>query len=54
MNKHDTQPVKTAQPVQYSNDELARLKIFIEDLKKNENRVALACWGNHDVYTRGW
>lgn len=45
---------KTVQPVQYSNEELAELRKFIDVVKNDESRSALACWGNHDDYTKGY
>ena len=45
---------KTVQPVQYSNEELAELRKFIDVIKNDESRSALACWGNHDDYTMGY
>lgn len=45
---------KTVQPVQYSNEELAELRKFIDVIKNDESRSALACWGNHDDYTKGY
>lgn len=45
---------KTVQPVQYSNEELAELRKFIDVVKNDESCSALACWGNHDDYTKGY
>ena len=45
---------KTVQPTQYSDEELDELRKFIEVIKNDETRSALACWGNHDDYTRGY
>ena len=45
---------KTVQPVQYSNEELAELRKFIDVVKNDESRSALACWGDHDNYTKGY
>lgn len=42
------------QPKQYSEEELKKLKMFIETVKNDETRSALACWGNHDDYTKGY
>lgn len=45
---------KIVQPAQYSEEELTELRKFIEVIKNDESRSALACWGNHDDYTRGY
>lgn len=45
---------KSVQPAQYSDEELAELRKFIEVVKNDESRSALACWGNHDDYTKGY
>lgn len=42
------------QPEKYSKEELEKLKEFIEEVKNDEKRSALACWGNHHDYTKGW
>lgn len=44
----------SVQPVRYSEEELAELRKFIEVVKNDESRSALACWGNHDDYTKGY
>lgn len=54
MDEKKIEPAKTEQPAQYSDEELAELKKFIEVIKKNESRTALACWGNHSDYSRGY
>ena len=45
---------KSLQPVRYSEAELAELRKFIEVVKNDESRSALACWGNHDDFTKGY
>ena len=46
---------KTAQqPKQYTEEELKKLRKFIETVKNDETRSALACWGNHDDYSKGY
>ena len=45
---------RAVQPVQYSDAELAELRKFIEVVKNDESRSALACCGNHDDYTKGY
>lgn len=42
------------QPKQYSEEELKKLKKFIETVKNDETRSALACWGNHHDFTKGY
>ena len=46
----DSQP----QPVVYNKDELSALRAFVELIKKDETRVALACWGDHSDYSHGY
>ena len=43
-----------AQPESYSKEELAKLRDFIDVLKKDEDRSALACWGDHHDYSHGY
>ncbi len=45
---------KTVQPQQYTDEELKRLKEFVETVKNDESRAALACWGNHSDYSHGY
>ena len=53
MNNEQIQ--KTAQqPKQYTEEELKKLRKFIETVKNDETRSALACWGNHDDYSKGY
>lgn len=42
------------QPEQYSEQEIQALKSFIEVVKNDETRSALACWGNHSDYSKGY
>lgn len=42
------------QPQQYSAEELKKLREFVEIVQNDETRSALACWGNHDNYTKGY
>lgn len=57
MEKFDTLnnvKVDKVQPSKYSQEELQKLKAFIETVKNDENRSALACWGNHNNFTKGY
>ena len=45
---------KSVQPAKYSDDELAKLKDFIKVVKNDESRSALACWGNHSDFSKGY
>lgn len=55
MIKKDSQNIDvTQQPKQYSEEELKKLKMFIETVKNDETRSALACWGNHHDFTKGY
>lgn len=42
------------QPKEYSKAEIDSLKKFIEAVKNDESRSALACWGNHSDYSKGY
>lgn len=42
------------QPENYSEEEIKKLKKFIETVKNDETRSALACWGNHSDYCKGY
>ena len=42
------------QPKFYTTAELSKLREFVDILKKDESRSALACWGDHDDYTHCW
>lgn len=53
MNKEKFQ-VTTQQPKQYTKEELKKLRKFIETVKNDEARSALACWGNHSDYSKGY
>lgn len=44
----------SVQPTAYSEEELMRLRNFIDVLKKDEDRSALACWGDHHDYSHGY
>lgn len=43
-----------AQPEFYSEAELAALRDFVNLIKNDESRVALACWGDHSDYSHGY
>lgn len=45
---------ESIQPNQYSTEELEKLREFVETVKNDEARSALACWGNHDDYSHGY
>lgn len=42
------------QPDKYSEKEIQALKKFIETVKNDTSRSALACWGNHSDFTKGY
>ncbi len=42
------------QPESYSEAELAALRDFVNLIKNDESRVALACWGDHHDYSHGY
>jgi hypothetical protein len=42
------------QEEEYSEEELKELKDFIETVKNDNSRAALACWGNHSDYSHGY
>ena len=44
----------TLQPANYSAEELIKLREFVETVKNDDSRSALACWGDHDDYTHGY
>ena len=52
--KTDTNTKQDVQPSAYTAEELAKLRDFIESLKKDEDRSALACWGDHHDYSHGY
>ncbi len=52
--KEEKQNKASVQPVAYSKEELEKLRDFIEVLKKDEDRSALACWGDHHDYSHGY
>lgn len=45
---------ETMQPKEYSEEELKKLREFVKTVQNDEERSALACWGNHNVYCKGW
>jgi hypothetical protein len=45
---------QSIQPSEYTKEELAKLQDFIESLKNDEDRSALACWGDHHDYSHGY
>jgi hypothetical protein len=52
--KEEDLTVTSIQPKSYSDEELARLRDFIDVLKKDADRSALACWGNYNDYSHGY
>lgn len=54
MDNRECSNTESLQPKQYSAEELSKLKEFVETVKNDEARSALACWGNHDDYTHGY
>lgn len=42
------------QPMEYSPEELKKLKEFVEAVKNDDARSALACWGDHHDYSHGY
>ena len=52
MEVKDTNTVD--QPESYSKAEIEKLKEFIETVKGDTSRSALACWGNHSNYNKGY
>lgn len=42
------------QPQQYTKEELRKLKEFVETVKNDDARSALACWGDHNDYSHGY
>lgn len=53
MNK-EKMAEKHMQPKEYSDEELKKLREFVETVKNDDARSALACWGNHDNYNHGY
>lgn len=45
---------ESMQPQQYSAEELKKLREFVEIVQNDEERSALACWGNHNDYSHGY
>ena len=54
MSKNECLIKEAMQPQQYSAEELKKLREFVETVQNDEARSALACWGNHDVYSHGY
>lgn len=58
MTTETTKTTKTteinAQPTTYTAEEIKKLRDFIESLKNDEDRSALACWGDHHDYSHGY
>lgn len=54
MEKRENLVGGSMQPQQYSDEELKRLREFVETVQNDEARSALACWGNHDDYSHGY
>lgn len=50
----DPKKKQSGQPANYSKEELAKLREFVEVVKNDETRSALACWGDHSDYNRGY
>lgn len=54
MKQNESNMILNAQPDKYSREEIERLRSFIETVKNDETRSALACWGNHNDFTKGY
>ena len=54
MEKKECLNNQSVQPTQYTTEELKKLKEFVETVKNDDTRSALACWGNHDNYNHGY
>lgn len=54
MSKDEMFDNSSIQPQQYSSDEIAELKDFIDIVKNDNSRSALACWGDHSDYSHGY
>lgn len=54
MKQNESNMILNAQPDKYSKEEIERLRSFIETVKNDETRSALACWGNHNDFTKGY
>ena len=35
-------------------EELRKLKEFVDIVRNDESRATLACWGDHGNYSKGW
>lgn len=53
MNKEELESMPV-QPKVYSDEELKKLREFVEMVKNDDARSALACWGNHSDYDHGY
>lgn len=42
------------QPKEYTQEELKKLKEFVEIVKNDDARSALVCWGDHSDYSHGY
>lgn len=38
----------------YTQEELRKLKEFVDIVRNDESRATLACWGDHGNYSKGW
>lgn len=54
MSKEEMSVNVSVQPQQYSSNEIAELKDFINTVKNDDSRSALACWGDHSDYSHGY
>lgn len=54
MDKREAFMGKSVQPEQYTAEEIAGLREFVEAVQNDDSRSALACWGDHDDYTHGY
>lgn len=54
MEKTEKQNYEFLQPKQYSAEELQKLKEFVEAVRSDDARSALACWGDHNDYSHGY
>lgn len=53
-NIEKSEKVESIQSQQYTKEELARLREFVETVKNDDARSALACWGDHHDYSHGY
>lgn len=54
MEKEAIKNNEDIQPQSYSKDEITELKKFIDTVKNDDSRSALACWGDHSDYSHGY